>query len=186
MKETEWAKLVADKLDRALSGFNVKAGKRLIYANEIVEYGENSTSYNEMAYETDILVYEKNKENFWKPREVIEKKIDSVTTHDAITYSQKSATHKYVHPYLRYGIFLGHRGHHPLPGRLFRHGAHFDFMLSWKDYEPEDTEWKILLSIIKKEITASKKLEEMIFNSRSKQREKNVALHKTLVTTSAK
>jgi len=186
LKETEWAKLVADKLDRALSGFNVEAGKRLIYANEIVEYGENSTSYNEMAYETDILVYEKNKDNSWKPRVVIETKIDSVTTHDAITYSQKSATHKYVHPYLRYGIFLGHRGHHPLPGRLFRHGAHFDFMLSWKDYEPEDTEWKTLLSIIKKEITASKKLEEMIFNSRSKQREKYIALHKPLVTTSAK
>ena len=185
MKETEWAKLVAAKLDKALSGYSVEAGKKLIYANEIVEYGEDATSYNEMAYETDILVFESNSGS-WKPRVVIEIKIDSVTTHDSITYSQKSATHKYVHPYLRYGIFLGHRGHHPLPGRLFRHGAHFDFMLSWKGYEPEDREWKTLLSIVKKEIKASHQLEEMIFNSRSKQREKYIALHKPLVTTRAK
>ena len=185
MKETEWAKLVAEKLDKALSGYGVEAGKRLIYANEIIEYGEDSTSYNEMAYETDILVFETNNGS-WKPRVVIETKVDSVTTHDSITYSQKSATHKYVHPYLRYGIFLGHRGHHPLPGRLFRHGAHFDFMLSWKGYEPDDNEWKILLEIMRKEINASQQLEEMIFNSRSRQRQRYVALHKPLVTTSAK
>jgi hypothetical protein len=182
MKETEWAKFVAEKLDRELSGFNVEAGKRLIYANEIVEYREDCTSYNEMSYETDILVYETSKDKSWKPRVVIETKIDSITTHDAITYSQKSATHKYVHPYLRYGIFLGNRDPHPLPGRLFRHGAHFDFMLSWKKYKPKDYEWDGLLKIIEKEIAASKKLEEMIFNSRCKQRKKYVALHKPLDT----
>ena len=186
MKETEWAKSVAEKLDRTLPRFNVAAGKKLIYANEIVEYGENSKSYKEMEYETDILVYEVNGDNSWKPRVVIETKIKSVSTHDSITYSQKSATHKYVHPYLRYGIFLGNRGHLPLPGRLFRHGAHFDFMLSWRGYEPEDYEWKMLLSIITKEITASKKLEEMIFNSRSQHRDKYIALHKPLITRRAK
>ncbi|GAI54911.1 unnamed protein product, partial [marine sediment metagenome] len=57
----------------------------------------------------------------------IEGKINSVTTHGAITYSQKASTHKNVHPYLRYGILLGNRKHYPLPGRLFRHGAYFDF-----------------------------------------------------------
>jgi len=186
MKETEWAKLVAEKLDKTLSSYSVESGEKLIYANEIVKYGANSAFYSEMAYETDILVYEKNKDYTWKPRVVIGTKIDRVATHDSITYSQKSATHKYVHPYLRYGIFLGHRGHYPLPGRLFRHGAHFDFMLSWKDYEPEEYEWKTLINIIKKEITASKQLEEMIFNSRSKRRKKYIALHKPLVTTAAK
>jgi hypothetical protein len=186
MKETEWAKMVAEKLDSELSGFNVEAGKNLIYANEIVEYGENEngTSYNKMAYETDILIYEKTDENKWKPRVVIETKVNSVSTHDSITYSQKSATHKYVHPYLRYGIFLGNRGSKPLPGRLFRHGVHFDFMLSWVGYKPKEDEWKTSLCIIKKEIEASKKLEKMIFNSRSKQREKYIALHKPLVTLS--
>ena len=186
MKETEWAKMVAEKLDSELSSFHVEAGKKLIYANEIVEYGEDETSYNEMAYETDILIYEKTNDKKWKPRVVIETKINSVTTHDSITYSQKSATHKYVHPYLRYGIFLGNRGNSPLPGRLFRHGAHFDFMLSWIGYDPEEYEWKALTDIIYKEINASKQLEEMIFNSRSKEREKYFVLHKPLVTQHAK
>ena len=185
MKETEWAEFIAVELDRALSGYSAEAGRKLIYANEIVEYGGDASSYNEMAYETDILVFESNNDS-WKPRVVIETKIDSVTTHDSITYSQKAAAHKYVHPYLRYGIFLGHRGHHPLPGRLFRHGAHFDFMLSWKGYEPDDHEWEMLLKIIKKEIKASRQLEEMIFNSRRKQRAKYVAVHRPLIATGAK
>ena len=182
MKETEWAKLVADKLDTELSGFNVQAGKKLIYANEIIEYGEDTSLYNEMGYETDILVYESLSNDTWKPRVVIETKINSVTTHDAITYSQKSAAHKYVHPYLRYGIFIGNRQHHPLPGRLFRHGAHFDFMLSWQGFEPLEYEWAALTEIINKEISASKQLEEMFFNSRSKGRKKYFALHKPLIT----
>lgn len=186
MKETEWAQLIADKLDQELSGYTVEAGKRLIYANEITEYGPTGAHYNEMAYQTDILVYEGNSDGTWKPRVVVETKVDSVSTHDAITYSQKSATHKYVHPYLRYGIFLGHRGTHPLPGRLFRHGAHFDFMISWQGYEPEPYEWDALKNIVKKEIAASRKLEDMIFNSRRKKREKYYVLHKPLVTKSAK
>lgn len=172
MKETEWAKSVAEKLDSNLSGFRAVAGKRLTYANEITEYHENGASYNEMLYETDILIYETLGVNNWKPRVVIETKIKSVSTHDAITYSQKSATHKYVHPYIRYGIFLGNMKETPLPGRLFRHGAHFDFMLSWKSYEPEEYEWNALREIVQEEIDASKKLEEMIFNSRNKMREK--------------
>lgn len=174
--------MVAERLNGELSGVCVETGKKLIYANEIMEYKEEQASYYEMAYETDILVYEEDCKRSWKPRVVIETKVGSVTTHDAITYSQKSATHKYVHPYLRYGIFLGHRGHYPLPGRLFRHGAHFDFMISWQDYKPEDHEWNVLIEIVEKEICASRQLEEMIFNSRSKNRKKYFALHKPLVT----
>lgn len=97
MKETEWAKSVASKLDNSLSGFCVEAGKRLIYVNEIIKYEEKGAPYNKMTYETDILIYEENEDKAWKPRVVIETKIDSITTHDAITYSQKSAAHKYVH-----------------------------------------------------------------------------------------
>ena len=186
MKETDWAKQVAAKLNEELTGYSVEAGKRLTYANEIVEYGEDNPDYNKMTYQTDILVYESISEKSWKPRVVIETKIDSVTTHDSITYSQKAASHKFVHPYLRYGIFLGHRGIHPLPGRLFRHGAQFDFMISWRDYEPEDYEWAALMEVVEKEINASKQLEDMIFKSRCKNREKHYVLHKPLVTKSAK
>ena len=92
MKETEWAKSVAEKLDSNLSGFRAVAGKRLTYANEITEYHENGASYNEMLYETDILIYETLGVNNWKPRVVIETKIKSVSTHDAITSEHLTST----------------------------------------------------------------------------------------------
>ena len=79
--------------------------------------------------ETDLLVFEKT--DIIKPRIIIESKINSVTTHDAITYIYKAQTHKNVTPYIRYGIMLGNRKHYPLPGRLFRHGTNFDFMISF-------------------------------------------------------
>jgi len=186
VKEKEWAIYVTDKLNKELSrnrsGLKAEVGKKLIYANEIKEYRNDSPDYYDMSYETDILIYESFQDKSWKPRVVIETKIDSVTTHDAITYSQKSATHKYVHPYLRYGIFLGNRKHHPLPGRLFRHGAHFDFMISWKNYEASTKEWQILINILRSEIDASEKLEEMIFDSRKQNRKKYFVLHKPLMT----
>lgn len=186
MKESEWTTLIVKRLNDELSNVHAETGKKLIYANEIVEYDRKQPSCKNMVYETDILVYEGDSKRLWKPRVIVETKVERITTHDAITYSQKSATHKYVHPYLRYGIFLGHREHHPLPGRLFRHGAHFDFMISWQNYEPMDCEWDALTDILKKEINASKQLEEMIFNSRSKNREKYFVLHKPLVTKKVK
>jgi len=94
MKETDWAKIIATKLENELKGFSVEAGKWLNYANEIVEYGKDSPKYNEMSYQTDILIYEVLGANSWKPRVVIEKKIDSVSTRDSITYSQKASSHK--------------------------------------------------------------------------------------------
>ena len=55
MKETEWANTIAKMLDYEFRRFHVVTGKKLIYANEIVEYHEDSALYNEMSYETDIL-----------------------------------------------------------------------------------------------------------------------------------
>ena len=182
MKETKWASQIAQRLDEHFRKFRVEAGKRLTYANEIREYGETQPIHKDMQYETDILLYEESNTGGWIPRVVIETKTARITTHVAITYSQKAATHKQVHPYLRYGIFLGNRGHYPLPGRLFRHGAHFDFMLSWKGYEPTDIEWKALTTVVRKEIAASKKLEELIFNSRSPNRKRYFVFHKPLIT----
>jgi hypothetical protein len=135
-----------------------------------------------MKYETDILLSQETKSGGWIPRVVIETKLARIDTHAAITYSQKSATHKQVHPYLRYGIFLGNRGDLALPGRLFRHGAHFDFMLSWKRFRSDAEEWKTLTRIIRQEITASKELEKLIFDSRKKDRDKIYSFHKPLRT----
>lgn len=185
MTEREWVSSVFKKLEEELRIFNdnlrVSESRKLPYSSEILDYiDDKPNKQNFIKYETDFLVYEVLNENKWKPRVIIEAKIDSVTTHDAITYSQKAQTHKNVHPYLRYGILIGNRKHYPLPGRLFRHGQHFDFMQSWKSLEGDKNEWIQLIEILKSEIKASHMLEEIIFNSRAKNREKYTLLHRPL------
>jgi hypothetical protein len=125
-----------EELGRVDTSLEVREGFRLSYSYEIRSYEGNAPTEQEIKhYETDLLIVERTGAR-WTPRVVVEGKIRSITTHDAITYSQKAATHKQVHPYLRYGVFVGGREGASLPGRLFRHGAFFDFMLCWRELEP--------------------------------------------------
>ncbi len=135
-----------------------------------------------MEYETDILIIEELSETEWVPRVVIETKIDSVTTHDAITYSNKSKTHKSVHPYLRYGIFIGNHSNKHIPGRLIRHSDDFDFMMSCADYELSQLELNTLKEIVNSEIIASQTLTSLVFNTRAKDKQRIFALHRPLVS----
>ena len=187
MNEKEWVRTIIKDLEGSLNqnkdnhNIRVEDSKKIPYSSEILSYsGEDPVGHNDIRYETDILVYEKVNKDAWIPRVIIEAKIGKITTHDAITYSQKARTHKNVHPYLRYGILIGNRLHHPLPGRLFRHGQHFDFMLSWKELQAADNEWNQLITILNDEIKASRTLEEMIYRSRSKSRIHYTSLHKPL------
>ena len=185
MNEREWVKSIIKEIEKSLKPFNpnlrVTDGLRLPYASEILIYNDDKPEQQYfIGYETDILIFEQIDETMWKPRIVVEAKINSVTTHDAITYSQKAQTHKYVHPYLRYGILIGNRKDYPLPGRLFRHGQHFDFMLSWKSFKGEKSEWETLIEILKSEYEASLTMDEIIFNSRSRDRKKFTSLHRPL------
>ncbi len=181
MNEVEWTRGVSQLLNKEFKNYSIEAGKKLTYANEITKYDNANPLYHDMKYETDILIYEKYSEKNWIPRVVIESKINSISTHDAITYSKKAQDHKNVHPYLRYGILIGNHNF-PLPGRLFRHGSHFDFMINWKSFTPSEEEFKNLLEILSKEIVASIKLEEMIFENRKRDRTKIHFLHKPLIT----
>jgi len=172
---------VSERLHEADSSLRSYCGSKLSYAHEIREYkGQNPSIQNTAAYETDVLITEVVAENVWKPRVVIEAKLGKVTTHDAIAYSEKANTHKSVHPYLRYGILIGDRKHYPLPGRLFRHVAYFDFMLSWTGMMPSPLELDLFLSVILDEINASRNLEEMLYTSRSPSRKRYTLLHKPL------
>ena len=185
MNEREWVKTIIQDVENALKPFNsnlrVTDSLRLPYASEILTYVDNEPEqHNFIGYETDILIFEQLDDKRWKPRIIVETKINRVTTHDAITYSQKAQTHKNVHPYLRYGILIGNRKDYPLPGRLFRHGQHFDFMLSWKKLKRDKSEWDTLIEILKSEYEASLTLDEIIFNSRSKNRQKFTSLHRPL------
>ena len=186
MNEIEWAKSVQElinaQLEKRDSSLSVKQGAQLPYASEIKSYqGEMAFARDMVSYETDLLVVESIGDEIWKPRVVIETKIAKVTTHDAITYSEKAFNHKRVHPYLRYGILLGARKHYPLPGRLFRHGLYFDFMLSWSGEIATVQENKDLIEILVNEVAASRCLEEMLYNSRSSTRKRYVVLHKPLI-----
>ena len=166
---------------QGLNHLTVTQGAKLTYALEVVAYDRNGNHQQTGSrYETDLLVYENLDDSRWKPRVVIEGKLGSVTTHDAITYSQKALTHKNVHPYVRYGILLGNRKHYPLPGRLFRHGAYFDFMLSFVSVEPSAEELDDLARLIVDEVEASKNLEEILYNSRNPKRKRYTVLHRPL------
>jgi hypothetical protein len=170
------------RLKRAEQSIRLIQGKRLSYAFEIREYGaDGPTERGNEQYETDLLISEDCAGAGWKPRVVIEAKLGSITTHDAITYSEKAATHKRVHPYLRYGILIGDREHYPLPGRLYRHGVYFDFMLSWVGMKPTPTELRSATAVLTQEVHASRQLEEILYSSRSPRRKRYTVLHRPLV-----
>ena len=158
----------------------IEVGKKIPYGFEIRSYDMDNVETNVNKYETDLVILDHESEQSWKPRVIVEAKKGSVTTHDAITYSQKALSHKTVHPYLRYGIMLGDRRHHPLPGRLYRHGAHFDFMISFVGNRPRKREMDRFVEIIRTEIDASRKLERIIYESRRRDRDQYTILHKRL------
>ena len=187
-KEKEWVDSIIPRLQNDLQNLlpktteiRVATGSKLPYAYEVMKYrGLQPDRTMPSQYETDIMICGVLSEDEWIPRVIIEGKLDSVTTHDAITYSAKASTHKNVHPYLRYGILLGNRKHYPLPGRLIRHGANFDFMASWKGYKPENLEWDRLIKVLAKEVAASEQLEEILSSSRSPNRKRYSILHRRL------
>lgn len=185
IRERDWVRelvpLVQDSLQKEDSSLEVRDGYRLAYSREVLSYtGDKVERETGMHYETDLLVVERAGTQ-WTPRVVVEAKLGTVTTHDAITYSQKAATHKHVHPYLRYGVFLGARKHHPLPGRLFRHGAHFDFMISWKELEPTAHELATFIGLLAGEVAASRLLQEIIFNTRARDRASYTVLRRPVI-----
>jgi len=142
MRETEWVELVADAVRPDLAhsdgALSVETQFKIPYGYEIRTYGAKPET-EAISFATDFIVIE-DTDGGWKPRVVVEAKVGNITTHDAITYGHKAANHKTVFPYLRYGIMLGSRGHYPLPGRLYRHGTQFDFMISFKEHEPSERE----------------------------------------------
>jgi hypothetical protein len=172
MTEKDWVEnikklLLTAKLPKHIG---IKTLVRLPYAQEIIEYDSNfKPKENEepaMSFETDLLIYEQ-KGDIIKPRIVVEAKL-KISSHDAITYSYKAQQHKIVTPYLRYGIMLGNRKHYSLPGRLFRHGANFDFMINFKKYLLDKAELNSFVKLLRKKLRFSRQIESMLSDSRKK------------------
>ena len=184
MRETEWVEFVADAVRGGIAGsdqsLKIETQLKLPYGYEIRAYRQEREPESEaIEFATDFIVVE-NLDGGWKPRVVVEAKVGSVTTHDAITYSQKAANHRSVFPYLRYGIMLGNRQHYPLPGRLYRHGTQFDFMISFREYEPSVKELEAFRDVLLAEVQASQALENMIYESRRRNRAHHTLFHRKL------
>ncbi len=183
MREEQWVESIKTFLSSEISSdiLKIETLKRLPYAREVLSYDADFNPLNESSelFETDLLIYEQAAKTI-KPRIVIEAKIDTVTTHDAISYSYKAQNHKRISPYLRYGIMLGKREHYPLPGRLFRHGTNFDFMISFRDFELSTVEKEAFVALIKKELVYSRQFEEMLQNSRSSRRKRYFLMQKEM------
>ena len=185
MRETEWVELVANTLKPQLTvsgqSLDVQTQVKIAYGYEIRAYrSEQEPDTEAIEFATDFIVVE-GADGGWKPRVVVEAKVDNVSTHDAITYSQKAANHRSVFPYLRYGIMLGNRKHYPLPGRLYRHGTQFDFMISFREYEPRAKEMEAFRDVLMAEVEASRALEKMIYESRKRDRDHHTLFHRRLV-----
>lgn len=188
ISEADWAKEVVEIINSKLKELfpkhllRAESGKGLVYAYEITDYGiEDSHKPAETReFKTDILIFEELKNERWKPRVVIETKIRGVTTHDAITYSKKASNHKAVHPYLRYGIFIGKI--EQIPRRLIRHGENFDFMITWADNQPSAEELNNFFDVIEKEVNASLQLDR-IYGRQTKEHksQKYTVLHRPLI-----
>jgi hypothetical protein len=192
--ERKWAASLVTRLEQSLQRYNphggtigVVDGRRLAYTCEIHEYtkddhkGPRSANYQTDLYETDLLIFDVLKNGSWIPRVIVEGKLRLVSTHDALTYSAKAATHKHVHPYLRYGILLGERKHYAIPVRLIKHGAYFDFMIAWQAAEPSKTEWPAFITLLGQEIDASRTMLKLLKTNRSLSRDKYNIFHKPLV-----
>lgn len=183
MRENEWTKSICEMLQEQKFGSKIFIDvlRKIPYAFEISSFSEEwkiqNDSFNDKSFETDMVIYEK-KDNKIIPRVIIESKIGTVTTHDAITYSHKAMYHKNVIPFVRYGIILGERDTYPLPGRLFRHGTNFDFLFSFINYVPTENEKQKFVEMLKKEILYSRQIEEILSNSRSKGRQRYYMLQK--------
>lgn len=184
MTENEWTEKVCKKLRSFLKPYNLFADtlQKIPYSQEIIGYTDDwEPEYMEPTrFETDLVIYEKNDETII-PRVIIEAKLTKISTHDAITYSYKAEKHKFITPYLRYGIMIGDRKRYALPGRLFRHGTNFDFMFAFTSTRPTEDEWIVFTDMLLREIDYSRNIEEMLHDSRKNDRKHYFMLQKQLV-----
>ncbi len=185
MGETEWLDSVVEEVSRHVTKYDkslrLKTRFPLAYGFEIISFSGETCHTNTKTFQTDLAVIENLGEDIWKPRVIVEAKLGSITTHDAITYGHKASLHKAVFPYLRYGVLLGNRSHHPLPGRLYRHGSRFDFMISFIGLRPTPKEIKCFTDLLISEVAASRTLESVLYESRKKDRDHYTFLQRKLI-----
>jgi len=138
MKEQEFTNDLITRLAPRIKSAKIETGRSVLYDmpigdNGVVNMGVDSDSGEAIrgrgtGFEQDILIFEEcdGGQTALIPRVIAEVKLYAVTTHDAIVYSYKAECIKRVYPFCRYGMILG--GMRNVPGRVVRHGRHFDFV----------------------------------------------------------
>lgn len=144
----------------------VERGAALLYQVKVdarlnITVDPRSPRRGQSAFQTDLCVFERVGAKLRIPRVVLEFK-PGVSTHDILTYSAKARRHKQVYPYLRYGL-VGSREPF-VAGKFFTHNEALDFYLAAGGLPPAKLR-RLLGSLLKKEIAASRRLESMTSDS---------------------
>jgi len=95
-------------------------------------------SRKEHYFQTDLLIYENDKDKGQIPRVVIEVKCEGFSSHDVITYASKAEKHKILYPYLQYGFVVCGGKEDSLANRFLYHGDKFDFAVILKEFNRKD------------------------------------------------
>lgn len=96
-------------------------------------------SKGKKVYAVDVLIYREVNDGEKNPLVVIEGKIISHSSHDAITYSEKARQHKTVFPHLRYGFIVLKARDNEFKLRYHLHSG-FDFEEIFPEAEGENSE----------------------------------------------
>lgn len=148
-----------------LPNYDIKIGENLVYrviTVDNINYIPNNIVNPKKVYysfETDILVKKNN-----IPLVIIEVKI-SINPHNVILYSAKARKHKFVYPFLRYGLLIGKRN--AISNFFYNHNEDFDFAFALYDSENIDGV-KEFVDLIKDQIKSAELLLEIFKPNKNK------------------
>lgn len=171
MTEQEFTNQLIALVRPSLVGAKVDTGMNVLYEMQVDEDGKVRMGVDKdtgeplhgrgTGFEQDILIYEETTDSQTSviPRVIAEVKYGGVTTHDAIVYSYKAECIKRIYPFCRYGMILG--GFTTIPGRVLRHGRHFDFVCAMRS-PLVDSELEDLKALLISELASSRQSAAML------------------------
>jgi hypothetical protein len=186
MNEEQFAATVAQWLAPFVAECEIATKKSVLYDLSFDEQGQLHLGVDEQGepkrgrgtgFEQDILVFERVSagQTSIVPRVIAEVKLGRVTTHGALTYSEKARRIRTIYPFVRYGLLLGQMT--AIPGRVLRLGQEFDFIAVVSHPTPP-AEVGAIGQLFHDELQTSKKLGAILAG-----RTRVKILHRSLETT---
>lgn len=137
---------------------------RIDGSGKAIDHGKGKKSYA-----VDILIYRELENEEKIPLIVIEGKIKSHSSHDAITYSEKARHHKTVFPHLRYGFIVLNAKDNEFKLRYHLHSG-FDFEEIFPDKETiqeHDNRVANFLRLLEDQIKIAERKHQIFFKDTS-------------------